>query len=54
VNKGHWQVGRLHTFIGVTTRWGVEVSFDVAEPALALHLLNVYVVFEWWPKEYDY
>lgn len=45
-----WAWGRLHTFVGTSSRWGVEVTFDVKDVSLAIHLLNVWLVFEWWPE----
>jgi hypothetical protein len=48
VTKRHWVRGRLHVMLGVSSRWGVELTYDVEEPALAFHVLNVWVVFEWW------
>lgn len=53
MTKRHWKLRRLHVLVGVSRKWGVELTLDTYEPALALHVLNVWVVFEWWPKEHD-
>lgn len=47
----HWTLGRLHTFLGTSSRVGIELMLDWYEGSLAIQLLNVWVVFEWWPKE---
>lgn len=49
----HWKFGRLNIFVGVSSRWGIELTCDVNELAFAIHVLNVWVVFEWWPKNTD-
>lgn len=49
INK-HYEFGRLHICAGTSPRWGVELTVEFTEPALAIHVLNVWVVFEWWRK----
>ena len=53
MTKKHWALGRLHVLVGVSRKWGVELTWDTYEPALTIHVLNVWVVLEWWPKEND-
>ena len=51
MTKKHWKLGRLHVLVGVSHKWGVELTLDTYEWAIAMHVLNAWVVFEWWPKE---
>lgn len=51
MTKKHWALGQLHVLVGVSRKWGVELTWDTYEPALVMHVLNVWVVFEWWPKD---
>jgi hypothetical protein len=53
MTKKHWALKRLHVLVGVSHKWGVELTWDTYEPALTIHVLNVWVVLEWWPKEND-
>lgn len=53
VKTKHWKFGRLNTFVGVSSRWGIELTYDVKELAFAIHVLNVWVVCELWPKKTD-
>jgi hypothetical protein len=51
MNYKCWQLGRLQTLIGLSDRWGVELTVDIRNFAVCIHLLNAYIVFEWWPKD---
>ena len=53
MTKKHWTLGRLHVLVGLSRKWGVELTLDTYEWAIAVHVLNAWVVFEWWPKETD-
>jgi hypothetical protein len=53
VTKKHWTLGRLHTFLGTSSRIGLELMLDLSDGSITIHLLNVWVVFEWWPKDTD-
>ena len=48
MTKKHWEIGRLHFFIGTSSRLGIELTWDIAEPALTIHVLNVWLVIEVW------
>ena len=48
----HLVWGRLNTFIGFSSRWGIELTYEVKEPALTFHIFNVFIAFEWWPREW--
>lgn len=46
-----WNIGRLNIFVGTSSRVGIEIMFDYLELDFAIQVLNVWIVFEWWPKE---
>jgi len=43
-----WDFKRLHFFVGTSSRVGVELTYDFGEPALTIHVLNVWLVIEVW------
>lgn len=43
-----WNHKGLHFFLGTSSRWGFELTWDFAEPALTIHILNVWFVIEVW------
>lgn len=51
MTKKHWEIGRFHIFVGTSSRVGIEIMFDYLELDLAIQVFNVWIVFEWWPKE---
>ena len=53
MTKWRWEMKRLHLLAGFSHKWGVELTWDTYEPALTVQVFNVWVVFEWWPKDTD-
>lgn len=46
----HWERGRAHLYVGFARRYGVESTVEFDTFSVVLHLVNAYVVFEYWPK----
>ena len=53
MTKKHWEIGRLHVFIGTSSRVGIELMYDYREVSLVIHVANAWLVFEWWTKEIE-
>lgn len=53
MTKKHWEIGRLHVFIGTSSRVGIELMYDYKEVSLVIHVANAWLVFEWWPEEIE-
>ena len=53
MTKWRWEMKRLHVLAGFGHKWGLELTWDTYEPALSVQVFNVWVVFEWWPKDTD-
>lgn len=43
-----WNYKGLHFFVGSSSRWGIELTWDVAEPALTIHIFNIWLAIEVW------
>jgi hypothetical protein len=50
VNVKHWERGRAHFYFGVARRYGFEFTVEFDTFSVVLHVVNVYAVFEYWPR----
>lgn len=43
-----YDFGNLHISFGTSAVWGIELSIASFDWSVVMHLLNVYIVFEWY------
>jgi hypothetical protein len=44
------QIGRLLVYVGTCNRWGIEITYEPGW-SFVVHVVNLWLCFEWWPKE---
>jgi hypothetical protein len=47
-----WNIGGLVIYVGSSNRWGFEVTFEPGW-SLVVHVVNLWLCVEWWPKDVE-